>query len=224
MIVLCYSYVLSMILLSSRLSVLGVSKRSSRKVLHAMIGNLVFFIPFFSWGLSPFLVAAPFIAVTFLASPLSPSVFLRERLRGLSQLTEEGHHTGLILYSISFSLLALLYAPKPAVIASGVLPMAYGDSAAALVGRRVWTRKYRLVTEKSLEGSVAMFTASFVSLLISGLYFSSIYSYSLGEKLVPFLAVSAVVTVVEAVSPRGLDNIGVPLAGALTFLLTDGWF
>ena len=138
-------------------------------------------------------------------------------------MTEEGHHTGLILYAISFSLLALLFAPMPHVIASGVLPMAYGDSAAALVGQKLGRRKYRLVTEKSLEGSCAMFTASLLSLVISGLYFSSLYSFSLGEKLLSFLAVSVVVTVVEALSPRGLDNIAVPLSGALTFLILDGY-
>jgi phytol kinase len=188
-----------------------------------MIGNLVFFIPFFSWALSPFIVASPFIVVTFLASPLSPCGFLREKLRGLTELTEEGHHTGLILYSISFSLLALLYAPMPHVIASGVLPMAYGDSAAALVGERMGRRRYRLVTEKSFEGSLALFVASLLSLIISGLYFSSIYTFPVNEKLLSFLAVSVVVTMVEAVSPRGFDNLGVPLSGALTFVLMDGW-
>jgi dolichol kinase len=111
----------------------------------------------------------------------------------------------------------------PYVIASGVLPMAYGDSAAALVGQRMGRRKYRLVTEKSLEGSLAMFIASFLILFVSGLYFSNLYSFSLCEKLYSFLAVSVVVTVVEAISPRGLDNIGVPLAGALTFVLLEGW-
>jgi len=222
MIVICYFYVVAMILVSSRLSILGVSPKASRKFLHAMIGNLVFFIPFFSGGFSPFLVAAPFIVVTFLASPLSPWGFLRERLRGLSELTEEGHHTGLILYSISFSLLALLYASKPQIIASGVLPMAYGDSAAALVGTRMGKRRYRLVTEKSIEGSLAMFSASLLSLVFSGLYFSGLYSFPVGEKLLSFLAVSVIVTLVEAVSPRGFDNLGVPLSGALTYMLTDG--
>jgi phytol kinase len=223
MIVLCYCYVVSMILLSSKLGALGFSHKASRKFLHAMIGNLVFFIPFFSWGLSPFLVAAPFIAVTFLASPLSPWGFLRDGLRGLSELTEEGHHTGLILYSVSFSLLALLYANMPHVIAAGILPMAYGDSAAAVVGQRMGRRKYRIAAEKSLEGSLAMFTASLISLVVSGLYFSILYPFSLGEKLLPYLAVSVAVTLVEAVSPRGLDNISVPLTGALTFLVMDGW-
>jgi dolichol kinase len=224
MIVLCYFYVVSMILLSSRMSGLRISQKVSRKFLHAMIGNLVFFIPFFKWVFSPFIAAAPFIVVTFLASPLSPWVFLRERMRGLSELTEEGHHTGLFLYSISFSLLALLYAPVPHIIAFGVLPMAYGDSSAALVGQRMGKRKYRLITEKSVEGSFAMFIVSLLSLVISGLYFSNFYLFSVGEKLLFFLVVSLVVTVVEAISPRGFDNIGVPLIGALTFLIMDRWF
>ncbi len=68
-----------------------------------------------------------------------------------------------------------------------------------------------------------MFIASFLILFVSGLYFSSIISFSVGGKLYSFLAVSVVVTVVEAISPRGLDNIGVPLTGALTFLMVDGW-
>ena len=101
--------------------------------------------------------------------------------------------------------------------------MAYGDSAAALVGQRMGRWKYRLVTEKSLEGSLTMFIASLLVLFVSGLYFSNLYSFSVSGKLLSFLAVSVVVTVVEAVSPRGLDNIGVPFTGALTFLLMDGW-
>ncbi len=68
-----------------------------------------------------------------------------------------------------------------------------------------------------------MFIASFLILFVSGLYFSNLYSFSVGGKLLSFLAVSVVVTVVEAISPRGLDNIGVPLAGALTFVLLEGW-
>jgi len=68
-----------------------------------MIGNLPFVIPFFTMRAAPFLVAAPFIIVTFVASPYSPFATLRGRLSGLSDLTEEGHHLGLILYAISYT-------------------------------------------------------------------------------------------------------------------------
>ncbi len=224
LIALCYSYVLLMIHISGRLeSLLNISRRASRKFLHAMIGNLPLVIPFFDWGLAPFLVAAPFIAVTFAASPYSPIKSLREGLRGLSDLTEEGHHLGLILYSISYTLLALLFALKPYVIAAGVLPMAYGDSAAALVGERFGDRRHKLIGDKSLEGSFAMLTASFLSIAISLAYFSLFYSFDSVEKLVPALAVAFAVAVVECLSPKGFDNLTVPLLGAATFLLVDGW-
>jgi dolichol kinase len=187
-----------------------------------MIGNLPFVIPFFEWGLAPFLVAAPFIAVTFVASPYSPFQDLRGRLRGLSDLTEEGHDLGLILYAISFSLLALLFAPKPIVIAAGVLPMAYGDSAAALVGER-YGRRQRMLGGKSMAGSLAMFSVSFLSIAVSLVYFSFFYPFRASEKLVHAAAVAVVVTLVECLSPKGFDNITVPLLGAVTFLIVDGW-
>jgi phytol kinase len=220
---LCYGYVLLMIFVSERLGrVTNVSRKASRKFLHAMIGNLPFVIPFFEWRLAPFLVAAPFIAVTFVASPYSPFKDLRGRLRGLSDLTEEGHHLGLILYAVSYSLLALLFAPKPIVMAAGVLPMAYGDSAAALVGER-YGRRQRMLGGKSMAGSLAMFSVSFLSIAVSLVYFSFFYPFRASEKLVHAAAVAVVVTLVECLSPKGFDNITVPLLGAVTFLIVDGW-
>ena len=49
-----------------------ISGKASRKFLHAMIGNLPFAIPFFTSNAYPVLVAAPFIVVTFPASPYTP--------------------------------------------------------------------------------------------------------------------------------------------------------
>ncbi len=220
---LCYGYVLAMILVSDRLEgFLGISLKSSRKFLHAMIGNLPLVIPFYGWFLAPALVAAPFILVTFIASPHSPSPALREKLRGLSDLTEEGHSLGLIIYSISYTLLAALFPTKPYIIAAGVLPMAYGDSAAALVGQRYGRRT--LANGKTLEGTLAMFAASFITLGLSLAYFSALYPFTLSEKILPALATAAVVAVAEVLSPKGLDNIAVPILGAMTFLLADGGF
>lgn len=218
---LCYGYVLAMILVSDRLEgVLNISRRSSRKFLHAMIGNLPFVIPFFGWPLAPALVAAPFILVTFIASPYSPSPALRDKLRGLSDLTEEGHSLGLVLYAISYTLLTVLFPTKPYIIAAGVLPMAYGDSAAALVGQRFGRRA--LVNGKTLEGTLAMFAASLITLGLSLAYFSALYPFTFSEKIIPALAAAAVVAVAEVLSPKGFDNIAVPLLGALTFLVASG--
>ena len=218
---LCYGYVLAMILVSDRLEgLLKVSRRSSRKFLHAMIGNLPLVIPFFGWPPAPAVVAAPFVLVTLAASPHSPSPALRNRLRGLSDLTEEGHSLGLILYAASYTVLAALFPSRPYIVAAGVLPMAYGDSAAALVGKRYGKRA--LVGGKTLEGALAMFSVSLAALVLSLAYLTAFYPLTLARGLLPALAASIVVAVAELLSPRGFDNVTVPLLGALTFLLAWG--
>lgn len=218
---LCYGYVLAMILISDHLGeLLGISRKSSRNFLHAMIGNLPLVVPFFEWPIAPVIVAAPFILVTLIASPHSPSPTLRDRLKGLSNLTEEGHSLGLILYAISYTLLAVLFPTEPHIVAAGVLPMAYGDSAAAIAGRRYGRRE--LVNGKTLEGTLAMFSASLVALTLSLAYFSTLYPFTLVQMLSPALATAAVVAIAEVLSPKGLDNVAVPLLGALTFLIASG--
>lgn len=219
----CYIYVLFIIFISSRMDRLSsISQKTSRKFLHMMIGNLPFVIPFFTSTIYPVLVAAPFILVTFLASPYSPFKKITERLRGLAEITEEGHHLGLVLYAVSYTLLALLFASKPYVIAAGILPMAYGDSAAAIVGEKHGRRRYRIVAEKSLEGTAAMFFASFLSLTLGLTFFSALYPFSVFGKILPALAAAAVSALVESVSPRGFDNLTVPAFSALTFLSLGG--
>ena len=215
----CYVYIVALIIVSPRLRLPG---KVSRKVLHAMIGNLPLIMPFFTASIYPFLVASPFILVTLLATPSSP-IKLGEKMRGLSSLTEEGHHWGLVLYAISYSVLALLFGTKPYIVAAGIFPMAYGDSLAAVFGEYWGKHKYRIFETKSLEGSLGMFLGSFVSLTLAFLYFGLLYTFSF-HPLVPAFAIAFLVTIVEGISPKGLDNVAVPLVGAVTFLILTGGF
>jgi dolichol kinase len=176
-------------------------------------------MPYFTDSIYPFLVASPFILVTYLVTPFSPFKWLREKLSWLSNLSEEGHHAGLVLYAISYSILANLFGDKPYIVAAGIFPMAYGDSAAALIGVRYGRHK---LGSKSLEGCIGMFLGSLISLLLGMAYFSSFYDFSFSNQVVPILFVTIVVTFVEFFSPSGLDNITVPILGALTFLYVGG--
>jgi hypothetical protein len=70
LVLLCYVYVVIIIFVSGKLDqLLHISRKASRKFLHAMIGNLSLVIPFFTSNIYPVLVVVPFIVVTFLASP-----------------------------------------------------------------------------------------------------------------------------------------------------------
>jgi dolichol kinase len=221
LILISYGYVFALILVSGRLEgVLGLSRGSSRKFLHMMIGNLVLVVPFFQWRMAPVLISAPFILVTLLASPYTPLPRFRAMLGSLADLTEEGHHAGLILYSLSFTLLVVLFPDRPDVVVAGVLPMAYGDSSAALVGGYAGER--RKVKGKTLEGCAAMYTASLISLLLGLTFISSFQSYTFVQRVAPAIATASVCMLVEAMSPRGTDNISVPLMGALTYSMILG--
>jgi phytol kinase len=214
----CYAYVLLIILVSGKMdSVFHISRKSSRKFLHAMIGNLPFVIPFFTSNIYPVLVAAPFILVTFLASPYSP--FKNSKFEGLANITEEGHPLGLVLYAISYTLLAFFFASEPYVVAAGILPMAYGDSAASLVGEKYGKRRYNFLASESLEGSIAMLTVSLLSLTIGLVFFSRYYPFQVRNVILAILAVVSVTTLAESVSPKGFDNLTVPILGAVMFLL-----
>jgi phytol kinase len=214
----CYIYVIVVIFISGKLpGALRVSQKTSRKFLHAMIGNLPFVMPFFTSNIYPVLVAAPFILVTFLASPYSP--FKNSKFEGLANITEEGHPLGLVLYAISYTLLAFFFASEPYAVAAGILPMAYGDSAASLVGEKYGKRRYSFLARKSLEGSIAMLSVSLLSLTIGLVFFSRYYPFQVPNVILATLAVVSVTTLAESVSPKGFDNLTVPILGAAMFLL-----
>ncbi len=227
LLVLCYAYIFAVIILSTKAQKLfSIRGSSSRKLLHILIGNLSFIIPFFTFNYFPFnfpfFVAVPFVIVTLFASSYSPSRILREKLSGLVTITGGGHNLGLFYYSLSYTLLACFFANKPYVIAAGILPLAYGDASAAIIGEKFSKKRYRILSIKSIEGSAAMFLVSLLSLEAGILFFSQFYSLSISF-LAPILFwVALASTFAEAISPSGLDNIMVPLLGALTFLLASG--
>ena len=223
----CYAYVLLVMAATAKLdSFFGVSRKLARKFLHMMIGNLPFLIPFFTFNSFPmnfpFFVAAPFVLVTFLATPYSPAKGLGRRLGGLSGITEQGHQLGLVFYAVSCTVLAFFFAAKPYVIAAGILPMAYGDASASILGERYGRRRYRILADKSLAGSVAMLAVSFLSVSASLLFFHVFYSFTLPRFLLAALGTAFVATAAEGLTPLGFDNVTVPLLGALAFLLLSG--
>ena len=98
-----------------------------------------------------------------------------------------------------------------------VLVMGWGDGLAALVGERKGARGFRVWRgRKSIAGTAVMFGASFVVILVFTLIFNARFT-----ALLPAVGVSAAVagaaTVVELLTPLGIDNITVPLLTAALY-------
>ena len=221
----CYLYIVAIILITGKIKN-HLPQNLSRKFLHIMIGNFIWIIPFFtyvSFPLNfPFFVASPFILLTFLVSPGTPFKGLTQKLSGLGDVTFGGHTYGLVFYAISYTALAALFSDKPWIIAAGIIPLAYGDAAASIVGQKWGRHQFNVCAKKSVEGCVTMFAVCLLALSASFAFFGYLYPLPLDSFSFAALGASLVATLSEAFTPRGLDNIAVPLLSAVTFLLIMG--
>jgi len=221
---LCYLYIIAIIIIAVRIDA-KFPKNLKRKFLHIMIGNFVYIIPFFTFtsfpANFPFFVASPFILLTLLASPASP-INLKKEISGLADITTGGHQFGLVLYAISYTVLAFFFSAKPYVIIAGILPMAFGDATASIVGQKMGRHQFKIFSKKSIEGTTAMFTITFVSVTFSLLLFAYLCPFSTSTLLLASLGVATIATATEALTPKGIDNLTVPLISALAFLFLIG--
>ena len=205
--IIVYLYVAILLLISEK--VLNKYPRISRKFLHIMVGNILFILPLFdTWWVMSLLVAAPFIPLTYLMSPYSPIKSVKDKL------SKSGHGLGLVYYAISWTVLALLFFDKPWIIAVGIAAMSYGDGMASLIGENFGKHKYNLTGDtKSIEGSLTMFVVLIFALAMVLIY------YSIPFNLISLVIVAFVATILEGITPKGLDNISSCFGAVITYLL-----
>ena len=198
-----YLYVAVLLLVTEKI----VSRKYpivSRKLLHILTGNIAFILPIFETReVMAFLAAGPFILFTYLMSPYSPL----KKFRG--KTSEAGHSFGLVYYAITWTILAYLFFDQKIVIAIGILAMSYGDGLASVIGIKYGRKKYTLFSDtKSYIGSFAMFVFTLLLLLIAMGYYDT-FELSV-EIFVILIGIAGIATVVEAGTPKGLDNLSVP--------------
>lgn len=131
--------------------------------------------------------------------------------------TGDTSNLGTVYFPIAFVALIILFfdISKPLMVML-LMPLTWGDSMAAVIGKRFGRRHYTVLgSRRSVEGTVAMFAFSTVAVAGASLVFGAPAEIALVTGLV--LAVAA--TIVEAVSPGGLDNLLIPASGVVVYLL-----
>ncbi|MFP4050953.1 MAG: diacylglycerol/polyprenol kinase family protein [Thermoplasmata archaeon] len=174
------------------------------------MGNILFLLPLFETRIAMAgLAAAPFILITFLISPYSP-------FKTVSKTSSKGHRLGLVYYAISWTILASIFFNNLVIIAVGIAAMSYGDGFASLIGVKYGKKKYNIFgDDKSIEGSIAMFIFTSITIIIALLYYSD-FSY---QTLFIIPIVGLIATLVEGTAYRGIDNLAVSLSTAFSFYL-----
>ena len=121
---------------------------------------------------------------------------------------KEKNSLGTIYYAVSCLLLTLvsfIYFNNMLYGGIGLLVMGYGDGFAAIFGMKFKSYEYQVWKQKrTVIGSITMFVCSFIVIGILTLVFGQF-------SLLNILLISCIATIIEAVSPHGLDNLTVPL-------------
>lgn len=190
-------------------------KEASRKFIHIMLGNWwIIAMYFFTNVWFAAFVPATFIVINYLS-------YKKDLIKVMEREEQDG--LGTVYFAIALLILVIVsfgIFNKPGLGLVPFLVMAYGDGLAAVIGKSIKSKKYKLgETKKSFAGSLTMFIIS--TLLIGGyLWFahSTVFWQTAHWPVVAVLAGFAI-TALEAVSGKGWDNITVPVSTLALLIL-----
>lgn len=200
------AYILAVLMISKFLAKKG--EEISRKFVHIMLSNVWFFIMvFFDSLIWASLLPAAFVIINSLSYKFN-------LIKSIERQDNDGF--GTVYYAISLLLICIFTftVNHPILGLPGVLIMGYGDGLAAVVGKKIKSKEYKVGnTKKTIAGSLTMFVVSlFISLII-------LKVLNVEYFVLKAAGISAVATLLEAVSIKGLDNITVPIVVTiLTYL------
>ncbi len=184
-------------------------KEATRKFIHIMVSNWwIIAMIFFDNMWCAAIVPAIFVIVNY-ASYKSNIIKVMERDEG----EENKDSFGTVYYAISLLILSLVtFGPlkNPLVGLCGAIVMGYGDGFAAVIGQRFKSKEFKIgKCKKTIAGSTAMFV---ITLMIMIGFFYYVEANLWGLKAI---VVAAIMTLIEAVCPKGTDNLAVPLLTSL---------
>lgn len=175
-----------------------IQRELSRKTAHIIIGSSAAFLPYF------LTFQQIIILSTFSLAMIALSRFFKifQSVHDVERLS-----FGELFFPLGIILTAWIF-PDIQTYQFGILVMALGDGLAGLIGSNFGKKKYQLVryAHKSYLGSFVFF------IVASAIGFAIFPSYSI-------LFITLILTIVEAMSAKGIDNILLPTIGAMLFLL-----
>ena len=181
----------------------------SRKITHICAGSVIVFLPLFidtDW--SHVLNITVFAVWTVLL--IQKGLFAAPDDQAVKTMTRTGDKRELLKGTLYFVIVAMICGTLYYKQFAGVLAMAmlgWGDGLAPIIGTRFGKLKYRVLSDKSVEGSLAFLLGS----IFAGLFFVHLIvpeSFDEGK----ILTIAVIATIVEGISPKELDNLTIPLA------------
>lgn len=179
----------------------------SRKYIHIILANWwIIAMIFFKGVLWAAFVPATFVIINYIS-------YKKDLIKVMERNEKDKDGLGTVYYALSLLILAVITFAKncnPLIGLFGVFVMGYGDGLAAVIGKKVKSRKYKVGNkEKSVAGSLTMFVVTFICTLIILMYLKT------GMIGIKAIGLAVILTILEGISIKGTDNITVPLSASL---------
>lgn len=184
-----------------------LDKEASRKFIHILLANWwLIAMAFFDNIIGALIPPIAFVMINF-ASYKMNLIKVMER----DEATEDG--IGTVYFAASLIPLVILsfgVTHNPLIGLIGFFAMTYGDGFAALVGKSVKSKEYKIFgCTKTVAGSIAMFVLSWIITM-------AVFAYANVEMwFLKSILIAVVATVFEAISIKGTDNLTVPIASSM---------
>ncbi len=202
-----------------------VSKNVTRKVIHIFVGPVALVAwMLFSGGVFSrwFALLVPLLFVLLFLAIGTGKIVNEDFVNSMSRSGDPRELLGGTLYYVLFfSVMTVLWYYVPVTGLAGATPavcviigcLAGGDGLADVIGRKYGgDRKFGIAgAEKTVAGSFGMFIGSFLFSFILAAIYSLEIGFDVFALIIPILVISLVATIVEAITPKGLDNWTVPI-------------
>jgi phytol kinase len=192
------------------------SPNFTRKIIHVGVGNWIFLWPFaFDNWYAILLPPALFVVLNYVS-------YRRGLVKAMERKVKAGG-LGTVYYAISLAIVApiSMLLRKNWSAACAIMLMAWADGLADPIGRKFGAHKYSIAgSNRSIEGSLGFFLVGFVTVAFVLMFFAAFSSLPPGFNIPVFsLGNAALGTLIEAVSPAGMDNLTVPIVTFIVGLL-----
>ncbi len=182
--------------------VFSVETEYTRKLSHLGAG---FIVAAFPWLLQHTLTVAVLALSFFLLLLGGKLTGMLESVHGVERRTSGAYYYPLAVLGIFW-----LSQGDPLLYCPPVVVLAISDTGAAIVGKRVGKRRYRVMDgARSVEGSLTFFGLTF-TIVLAALVIAGRPGWP--EMLLVTLVVAIMATATEAISVRGTDNLFIPYA------------
>ena len=182
-------------------------KEASRKYIHIMLANWwIIAMIFFDNFIYASIVPLTFVAINYIS-------YKKNLISVMERDEEDKDGLGTVYYALSLFLVAIFtfgIIKRPEIGLCSIFIMGYGDGFAAVIGKNVKSLSYKMCNStKTIAGSLTML---FISFVICAIFLAFVNSNLWMLKAI-LAAIS--LTILEAVSIKGTDNITVPVYACL---------